>query len=252
MEIKWHGTAAAEIRSGDSVILIDPFLPLKGSQWTLDISEYDGFPDILVTHGHFDHIIDIPEIVRRNPGTKVYCTETPKRTLIGKGVPEENIREIGYGESLTIGPFEIDVYHGRHAVLPGATFRRVLSIIFNKSVLNLPYVARVDREFEENDETVMYAIRAEGKEVTVMGSLNLREDVEYPTSSDLMLLPYNGWDDNYPPAVRVIERLKPKKVFLTHWDVTFPPLTQTVDRKPIYDSYPGRISECRIGESITV
>jgi L-ascorbate metabolism protein UlaG (beta-lactamase superfamily) len=73
---------------------------------------------------------------------------------------------------------------------------------------------------------VFYQIEAEGKTVAVMGSLNLRKDTEYPAGADLLVLPYNGWTDNYPPAVRVIRRLKPKHVLLDHYDESFPPFTR--------------------------
>lgn len=52
---------------------------------------------------------------------------------------------------------------------------------------------------------------------------------------------YNGWKDNLPPAVRVIERLQPKKVFLDHYDDTFPPLTGKIDLAPILEKYAGKV-----------
>ena len=58
-----------------------------------------------------------------------------------------------------------------------------------------------------------------------MGSMNLREDEAYPKNADLLVLPYNGWEDNFPPAARIIERLNPKRIVLTHYDDTFPPVT---------------------------
>ena len=79
------------------------------------------------------------------------------------------------------------------------------------------------------------------------GSLNLREEQEYPIGSDLLVLPYNGWEDNLPPAVRMIERLKPKKVLLSHWDNTFPPITSYIDRAPIRDAFPGLVMESTPG-----
>lgn len=252
MEIVWHATASVELVSGASRLLSDPFLPLRGAVWDTDISCYDGFADILVTHGHFDHIAHIPEIVRRNPGTLVHCTETPYRTLLRKGVPEASLELVKYGDGLALGGFSVSVFHGRHAVLPRATPKRVLSVLCGKHASNLPFIIRENRMCAENGETVMYLVRAEGLEVALMGSMNLRDDVSYPEGSDLLLLPYNGWEDNFPPAVKVIERLRPKKVLLTHWDDTFPPVTGPVDRRPLYERFPSLITECRPGERVTL
>lgn len=61
MHIIWHNTAAIEYVCGEGRILVDPFLPLRGLAYRVEPEEYDGFTDILITHGHFDHIVNIPE-----------------------------------------------------------------------------------------------------------------------------------------------------------------------------------------------
>lgn len=233
MKIIWHGTASVEIQNNEGKIITDPFVPLKGSTVDVSIDEFDGFTDILITHGHIDHILSIPEIVKRNPEVKVYCTETPYRVLNEKGVPQHNLVRIGYGQELDISGFHIKTYYGRHAILPKATPKLVAGILFNRNVGNLPFIARENRICVENDETVFYEIQCEGKTISLMGSMNLREDTEYPTGSDVLILPYNGWSDNLTPARSVIGRLKPKLVLLDHYDITFPPISGYVDVGPI-------------------
>ena len=71
-----------------------------------------------------------------------------------------------------------------------------------------------------------------------MGSMNLKEEIEYPIGSDLLILPYNGWEDNFKPAVKVIESLKPKRILIDHYDDTFPPITMPIDIAPILKKYP--------------
>ena len=252
MEIIWHGTASIEIRNGVDRILFDPFIPLKGSDWEIPIEDYDGFKNILITHGHFDHIVNIPEIVARNPDVKIYCTKTPYRTLIGKNVPKKNLSIVNYGQHLDLDSFSIDVYHSCHAILPKANIKRVASIIFNKNIGNLPFIVHENKICIENDETILYVISASNQTVTVCGSLNLREDCQYPTKSDLLVLPYNGWDDNFPIAVQMIERFKPKKVLLSHWDNTFSPITSFIDRTPIKEAFPELIMETIPNEVIEI
>ena len=237
MEVIWHGTAAVEIVHSSGRILFDPFVPLSGSDVDVRLEDFDGFTDILVTHGHLDHIVHIPEIVRRNPTTTVYCTRTPFQTLLKKGVPEANLKRIDYGQKWVINGFQIHVFHGCHAVLPKARLRLVLSLLCSKHRKNLPYIIWENRLCRENNETVFYQIEADGESISLMGSMNMREDVDYPTNADVLVLPYNGWEDNFPPAVRTIERLKPKKVLLDHYDDTFPPLTSPLDLSPILGRY---------------
>ena len=151
-----------EFRSGDDRLLFDPFVPLKGADWQIPIEDYDGFHDILVTHGHFDHIVNLPEIVRRNPPVTVHCTETPCKTLRSKGVPEKNLSLIHYGRHLQLGAFSVDVFHGRHAVLPKASAGRLASILFSKNIRNLPFIARENKICVENDKpSFMLCMRKE-------------------------------------------------------------------------------------------
>ena len=252
MYLIWHGTASIEIGHDGGRLLFDPFVPLSGSPVPVTVEEFDGFTDILVTHGHLDHIADIPQIVRRNPDTLVHCTETPYRTLAGKGVPEKNLSLLRYGDERELRGFRIGVYHGKHAVLPKASVRRLAYALRSPARRNLPHILRENRVCAENDETVFYHIQADGKRVALMGSLNLRDDAEYPTGADLLVLPYNGWEDNYEPAVRVIERLKPKRVVLDHYDDTFPPLTMPLDLGAILAAYPGKAEALRLGEKTEV
>lgn len=252
MEIIWHATASIELRCEQGRLLFDPFVPLKGAEFPVPIEIYDGFTDILVTHGHFDHILFLPQILHRNPGVRIHCTQTPYRTLLARGVPERSLQLITAGESFTLNGFEVTALPGRHAVLPKATLRRIAMILTEGPAGNLPLILRENRRCPENGETLFYHITCGGSSVSLMGSLNLRPDVAYPTESDVLILPYNGWEDNFPPAVEVIERLKPRRVLLDHYDNAFPPVTSPVDRGPILRQYAGRIAELRPGECVEV
>ena len=233
MQIIWHGTAAIEIVNTEGQIVFDPFVPLAHSPVPVRIGDFDGMTDIFVTHGHLDHITSIPEIVKRNPRVWVYCTAAPFDTLLKKGVPEKNLYLIQYDDELYVNGFEIHVFHGKHAILPKVGFERLSCALSSPARGNIPFIYRENKVCHENDETVFYQIQAEHRTVFLLGSLNLRDDVEYPTGADVLILPYNGWEDNYLPALRVIARLKPKRVLLDHYDDTFPPVSRPVNLDPI-------------------
>ena len=247
-KIIWHGTASVELISDFGRILFDPFVPLKGSPVPVRIEDFDGFTDVFVTHGHFDHIASLPEIVKRNPQILIHCTKAPYRTLLRKGVDRKNLHLLLYGDKLTVNGFQTSVLHGKHAILPKATIKRLIYILKHPAKGNIPFILRENRVCVEDDETVFYKIEANEKTICLMGSMNLRDEIEYPVNADLLILPYNGWEDNYPPAVRVIERLRPKRILLDHYDDTFPPLTMPLDLGPILGKYEGRVMAMRIGE----
>ncbi len=251
MDLIWHGTASVEVVSDGGRLLFDPFVPFPGSDVPMKLEDFDGFSDILATHGHFDHIYDLPAIVKRNPGAKIYCTKTPYATLRRRGVPENNLKLLQPGDELTLNGFKVRVFHSRHAILsvpPG----RVLQMLASPTRKNIPRFVRRHLSHPERDEIVAYQIEADGKTLFLMGSLNLRPEAAYPTGADLLVLPYNGWRDNLQAAVMTIERLRPKRVVLDHYDVTFPPLTAPLDLTPVLDKYPGLVTPMALGKTENV
>ncbi len=252
MQVVWHGTAAVEVRCPSGRLLFDPFVPLKGSSSGVRLEDYDGFPEIFVTHGHFDHIASIPAITRRNRHVRVHCTRTPYETLRKKGVPAEALELVCPGQAWEGSGFAVRVFPGRHAVLPRASFSRVASWWRSPFRSNLPHIALQHWLCRENGETVFYHVEAEGKSLSLMGSLNLRDDVAYPRHADLLVLPCNGWEDVIPPAVRAIERLEPRRVLLDHYDDAFPPVTGPVDLAPLLDKYGGMAAPMAPGMAVDV
>ncbi len=64
-----------------------------------------------------------------------------------------------------------------------------------------------------------------------MGSLNLSADVEYPTGADMLILPFQGRSDLEEYGLSIVRRLKPKKVYLDHYDDSFPPISDEISTK---------------------
>jgi L-ascorbate metabolism protein UlaG (beta-lactamase superfamily) len=73
VDIRWLGHATFMLESGGTSVLIDPFL----SQNPKAAAQPDELePDvILLTHGHFDHILDAVDIAKRAGCTVVAITE---------------------------------------------------------------------------------------------------------------------------------------------------------------------------------
>ncbi len=249
MKLIWHGTASVEFVCAEGRIIFDPFVPLKGADVPVKIEDFDGFTDIFVTHGHFDHISSLPMIIKRNPETLVYCTETPYNTLLEKGLSEINLKLIHYDEILEVNGFRISTIRGKHAVLPKVSLNRLIYILKHPARRNISHIIKENRVCVENDETVFYQIEADGKTVNLIGSMNLRDDESYPVGADILVLPYNGWEDNFPPAVKVIEQLHPKRIVLDHYDDTFPPITIPLDLTLILDRYGEKIKAMEHGRT---
>ncbi len=73
VEIRYLGHAAVELTSGDTTVLVDPFIT-GNPKAAVEASELEP-THILLTHGHQDHYGDTVEIAKRTGATVVAITE---------------------------------------------------------------------------------------------------------------------------------------------------------------------------------
>ena len=228
MKVTWYGTASIGIEDGETKLLFDPFVRQKKKLKTTDIEDYAGADAILVTHGHFDHILDIPRIADYDKNVQIYCTKTPAETLQREKVPADRISVIKPGESFEIGKFKITPYQAKHIVFDAGY---IISVI-PKCVAMFPILFKQffgwNMKMPENHEIVMYLIENDGKSVLLCGSFGTVDWVRYPENPDMFILA-NGGNVSIPELTRpFIESIRPKTVFVDHFDNAFPPLTRRI------------------------
>jgi len=228
MKLKRYGTASILLEQDGTQLLFDPFFPLSGKVFKPSLSELSAVKNILVTHGHLDHLAGIPTILKHGGGT-VYCTAKQHETLISKGVDEVHICKIAAGDVLNFGPVSVRVLKGKHIVFD----KRLILKTFLRACFsnwgNLRYLLKENKQCLEAGETVVYDISVSRKRVLLLGSLNLDDGTAYPAGVDLLILPLQGRSDISQYAMQFAERLQPKKILLDHFDDTFPPISSRVN-----------------------
>lgn len=93
--------------------MTDPFLD---DSYTSKIKSSDitACHHIFITHGHFDHVMDVGKIAKRH-GAKVYCSSTVSKSLQRHlEVPSSLIEEVEVGRTLKIDDLEVEVLRGLH------------------------------------------------------------------------------------------------------------------------------------------
>jgi L-ascorbate metabolism protein UlaG (beta-lactamase superfamily) len=242
MKIIWFGTATISIQHEERSILFDPFLPMNDLLPLPSIGELAALGDIFITHGHFDHLMYVAQVVKSG-SSRVYCSETAAAKLLSEGLPQNRIITTMPGDSINNGPFIIKVFRGAHIrfdlpLITKTLFSRRTCAQFRQ----FRTLTRLAKAYPQG-EVMIYEIEAGGKKVLHMGSMNLDPVEIYPTGSDLLTLPFQGRSDLNTYALKFIDKLKPKALYLHHFDDSFPPVSNTINTSSFTRSaagvYPG-------------
>lgn len=234
MKITWLGTASIRIEAEGERILFDPFVQLIGGENPNSIDDFLEEDTICITHGHLDHLMEAPEFLEEEGAAEatVYCGSVSADTLAKQAENTSNVVLVKPGTVFQIGGLELKVWEGQHAK-PGFINRvkKLFSFRTLKYFRNALALLYLHLHFPEKGQTYLYELKAEGKTVMVMGSLGLKDSVSYPVGADLLILPYQGSAHLEKEALRVVERLRPKRILLDHFDDAFPPVSETVDTR---------------------
>jgi L-ascorbate metabolism protein UlaG (beta-lactamase superfamily) len=131
VQLRWLGNNAWQIAFGTTTILIDPWLTrFKTGTYTpeglrddtplsVDPARIDPYVDhadvILVCHGHYDHMTDVPYIAGRT-GATVVGTESHHNMLRALGAPASQLCTVRGGEYLQYDGYTIEVFRSLHSM----------------------------------------------------------------------------------------------------------------------------------------
>jgi L-ascorbate metabolism protein UlaG (beta-lactamase superfamily) len=129
--IRWLGVAGIELRENEQILVIDPFVtrpPFKRmwrghvrSNKALAAATVPHADFVLVTHAHWDHVMDVPAVIDQTRAT-AYGSLNTHQLLAILGVPEERLYEIKVGDHLTLGTFQVEVLPAEHGLVLGRPF----------------------------------------------------------------------------------------------------------------------------------
>jgi hypothetical protein len=212
---RWLGVAGLEFHSGATTLLVDPFFsrppiwrilggPVRPDPAAVahHIERADA---VLVTHSHYDHLFDVPEVVRRT-GADVFGSANTVRLLAANGIAEANLHQIQPGDRISIGAFGVQVFPGYHSPVP---LGRWLNAPLRQTLR--PPLRLMDYRM---DVCLSYALQT--------GSLRLAVGA-VPEPAELLFINSIESEDFFRG---LLARTRPRWLVPIHWDNLFGPLRQ--------------------------
>lgn len=127
MKIRYFGWSSIVLEAANGTIAFDPFYrPYCGAQWS-SLSDYLHADIVCVTHGHEEHFLDTPEVLRASKATAVASESICRFLRRRRGIPESQLRPVGFLQPIDIRGFRITTFGWKHRDinLPGAFTRAV-------------------------------------------------------------------------------------------------------------------------------
>lgn len=245
VRLTYLGNAGWEITDGRTVIIVDPFVtqfasyPPTGKPAPRSMDDLLS-PDsaaldrrvpradyILVTHAHWDHVLDAPYIARKT-GAVIVGNASVANLARASDVPDSALITVRGGEDYEFGAFSLRVIPSLHSALFNKRyFTRVGSGETPRGLK--PPLRR--RDYMQDGGTVAYLLRIGGQQILVMGGMNYIEREMDGLRPDVALIgaikPIGGTYEIYDYIGRLMRALgQPKTVLPTHLDAYGDPARQ--------------------------
>jgi L-ascorbate metabolism protein UlaG (beta-lactamase superfamily) len=264
LTLKYLGAAGWEISDGATIILIDPYIsringpapPGGGSGHAIegDTRRSYGWNDvappdvgaidshiqradfILVTHTHYDHILDVPHIALKTRST-VIGTESTENVLRAYAVPEEQLITVRGGEDYQFPTFSLKVIPSIHSPLD---HKHYFSSAIAPPGLKAPLTLE---QMHPEGGTLAYLIRFHGHQILAFGGMNYIELEVAGLEPDVALVGAGtSRREIYDYCGRLMRALHyPALVLPTHWDNFLVPYS--VSQQPALDALQSFIHE---------
>lgn len=227
VELRWLGVAGFAISCEGTTILIDPYVTrrpvgdlLRRKVWGSDpvlLDQHVPKADaILLGHTHFDHALDTPAIAKRD-GATVYGGTSAQHLMGLHGLASQAVT-VEPHRRYEIGPFVVTFVPSVHSKL-------VLGLkVPNGGELTCEHLDGLTSQAYCCGQVWGIHIEVAGATIYHQGSADLLDDEVRHRDVDVFLCGIAGRQVTDRYVARIVPKLDPKVVVITHHDDFFRPL----------------------------
>lgn len=249
MELTWLGSAGFQVKTGETVFFIDPYLsrnPSASPRQALKPSDLPDPEQVFLSHGHFDHILDIPDIAGRSSAT-VFCDQVAGATLTADGLPQTQLHLVSMdGQQFNFKNYRAEAYFSRHVKFDIPLLLGTLAKINVRFFSLLPLIKKYPP-----GQVLSWRFEIEGKTVHHFGSGGSTPEELAKFSkmkTDVLLIPLQGHTRICDIALDYVKYFSPEVVIPHHQDDFYPPVSKMVDIKPFIEGVRQRHPDTEVRE----
>lgn len=227
VSLRWLGVAGWELLFDGRRVLIDPYLsrlpvfdqdggfiadyPLAVREELVDRHLGERPELVLATHGHYDHLLEIPYVVRKH-GSRVIGTETHRHLLTAQGVPGDDVIVASGGEHLDFHGFTVQVLRSLHSQFGSYGYFAPGSLTAPP-----PRPATISDLVEGGSLAYLVTVR-DFKVLFLSGTANFVEREVQGLRPDVLVLGMSGHANVHDYTARALRATRPKLLIPSHHD----------------------------------
>jgi L-ascorbate metabolism protein UlaG (beta-lactamase superfamily) len=247
--LTYLGVAGWSLQSGGHTMLFDPYVTRTAVDNDMDnVVVPDGtaierfIPRsaevVVVSHSHFDHALDVPEIALRT-GAVVFGTKSTAELARASHVPEQQIVAASGGEELVFSAFRVRAVKALHSLID----------MPNLPIASAPRLPMRARDYHEGG-TLQYFVRFGDRTLYFVGTANFVEDQLKGVHADIAIVA-TGLRQKVPDyTCKLLRALGlPKLVLPNHFDAWQEPLkpgqmTLSEETQADLDAFANEVHAC--------